>query len=208
MSKTKKKKSSKSHSVAEPSIPNFDANAEMPPEGGGLGYSNKPEDIIWCGENMDLDPDDWVNDHIGRRHPLEHVLTAIITAHPCDGGSDEVRLEAALNALVNWQKTPGRKPKSWETLKEIARQYWTKYADGDHDPELQEIILSVVPDIDPTKSKEIQRWRDAFNDRKDALLFSVTGQSDHAQVSRRFTEYQICDLLKRLGVKTDKVQVT
>ena len=83
-------------------------------DSGLLGYSTNPDDSIWLGEQFDLDPMEWIYDHLGR-HALEPILEAIIAARPSPVPA-RTRLDQALKQLVGFQLRSGPKERNFQTL--------------------------------------------------------------------------------------------
>ena len=195
-------------------------------ESGCLGYSNDPDDSIWIGEDGNLDPGDWLYDHLGPKHPLENILLPIIFANlsdeqkeQCEGNSRRrskilgERLNAALRALVGFTPSSGPIDHDQLILREIADAYWVELADPflkDNRPIFSEIAARILKrngvlervDTRILAKDLIDRLRKKFSKQKEALLKVASSKTAPEQESRHRNEQTILKLLEELGVRT------
>ena len=177
-----------------------------------LGYSSNPSDSIWLGEDFTGDPLDWIFDHLGKLHPLENILRAIVLAHPNSERGDEKRevenrVNRALKELVGRKPSEGARDETFQKLVDIARDWWDAYCETGSKPTLAPIIRYHAFEPEELASlnsdqigKRIDRWRERINAEKDELFKIVTAESTEEQQTRRNREQAILELMETLDI--------
>ena len=178
-----------------------------------IGYSNKPEDMIYIGEDGQLDPDEWVSLHLGASHPADRVLRSVVQQSLPDVDDDELnqRVRDALKALFNIELAKGR-PKQIASqevvLIAMAEAYWAaRCKDSRATISVSKIVGQVFSDPrilgnekrDPDDKSFRDQWVGRFNSQKERLLKQHTASFEEAQKVRVLTENRILNDMKFLG---------
>ena len=179
----------------------------------GLGYSQRPEDMIYTGEDGGLDPDDWIWGHLGPVHPAENLLRRMIRESDAaiDHEQLEGRLKQALAVIFGVKRARGRTARAADIdicLIAIGKLYWERCC-GDsradvplapiireafRDPELRQIDAR-----DPNDQDFQKYWSRQFKGNLDRILKRVTGEVDEAQTRRQALESRAFNAMCELG---------
>ena len=196
---------------------------EMPPyikKGGGRGASHLgPNDLVWLGEDGELDPDEALNRHgYDPTPPLSIILSAIIDAHPIEGGdTKEARLEKALKALTGRKRMRGMDTKDdYDILLEVAWDFFVSFIENNGaEPEVKPIIrkhIEQLPENDPRRymaeiDSVFRRVSRKFAKEKDLLLARVTGDSNYDRMDTISLIKNILAQFEKLGIKVENTAV-
>ncbi len=171
-----------------------------------------PSDVVWVGEDGELDPEKILRDHgYDSFSPLELLVRAIVAGNP-DGREANERVEEALQALIGKKRVRGRKRKEDDDiLLEIAWRYHEHKFRGAKDLDLGPLIRQCLVDLRARSFErtpdgehpEVQRLRDRFVEQKDILLTRVTSKMDEER-SRVFVLLaHVAKALQQSGVKLE-----
>lgn len=183
----------------------------------GLGLENiSPEDVVWIGDDGELDPEQILEKHgYDPYTPLELLLLSIIDAHPPgkdDIRSRQTRLDEALKALTS---KPGRRGPGvvddYDKLLRIAWRYHEqRFRDGT-DPSLAPIIrecLEATGDDsrrpEDGENSNVKRLKAKFYKNKDLLLTRVTSEMDFDRMDKIRVLTKIADQLQSLGIEVSR----
>lgn len=175
-----------------------------------------PEDVVWTGEDSELDPVRVLAEHGRDPFPaLGMVLRALILGQTPDASQRDVadRLRKALGAVTGRAQT-GRPPvDDNDALLEVAWRYHVARYEAPRSGavELREIVSAVVDEMfshvprdrNIERDSYIQKLEDKFNSDRDLLLARATLDDDWGRLDHVKKLKQAFNLLSQLGVQVD-----
>lgn len=176
------------------------------------------EDVVWQGENYDLDPDEVLEESgYDPGSILSKVISAIVSGYQPDLDRTEIKkLTRKIEDMILGVRSPGRREEDdYNALLEIADEYhkaWHEaHPDGRSEIQLRPIVRKVVDDKfsdlpeqrNIEKENYIRKLGDKFKKNKDFLLVRATFDSDFTRNSDYQAFKTALEKLGRLNLKSN-----